>query len=299
MIWVFTLADRKHQRASAKPVAERVQKVLARAGLASRREIESWIAAGRVMLNGKPAGLGDRAGATDRIQVDGHPVNLRNTTPSETRVLAYYKEAGEVCTRRDPEGRPTVFAKLPRIRKGQWVAIGRLDLNTTGLLLFTTNGELANRLMHPSGEIEREYAVRVLGQPSAIQRQNMLTGVELDDGPAAFGSIQEMGGSGINHWYHVILKEGRNREVRRLWESQGLTVSRLIRVRFGPYELPRRKRPGHYWDLEPSEIGELMNAVGLQTGLGIAGPKRRVWPRPADPGQRKSRPGARSRSKTS
>ena len=247
----------------ASPAGERLHKVLARAGLASRREIESWIEAGRVRLNGKPAGLGDRASATDRIEVDGELVDLRTVTPLKTRVLAYYKEAGEVCTRKDPEGRPTVFAKLPRIRRGQWVAIGRLDLNTTGLILFTTNGELAHRLMHPSREIEREYSVRVLGQASPAQIQNLIRGVMLADGPAAFSAVHEIGGTGVNRWYSVILKEGRNREVRRLWESQGLTVSRLIRTRYGPCSLLRWRHPGQFWDLEKKEFAELMAAAGL------------------------------------
>lgn len=258
-----TAAKRTRPRTPASPAGERVHKVLARAGLASRREIESWIEAGRIRLNGKPAGLGDLVNPTDRIEVDGELVDLRATTPLKTRVLAYYKEAGEVCTRKDPEGRPTIFAKLPRIRRGQWVAIGRLDLNTTGLILFTTNGELAHRLMHPSREVEREYSVRVLGQASPAQIQNLLRGVMLADGPAAFSAVREIGGTGVNRWYSVILKEGRNREVRRLWESQGLTVSRLIRTRYGPCSLLRWRHPGQFWDLEKNEFAELLAAAGL------------------------------------
>ncbi len=289
-------AKRARPQIPASPAGERLHKVLARAGLASRREIESWIEAGRVRLNGKPAGLGDRASASDRIEVDGELVDLRAVTPLKTRVLAYYKEAGEVCTRKDPEGRPTIFAKLPRIRRGQWVAIGRLDLNTTGLILFTTNGELAHRLMHPSREIEREYSVRVIGQATPAQIQNLLRGVELADGPAAFNAVREIGGTGINRWYSVVLKEGRNREVRRLWESQGLTVSRLIRTRYGPCSLLRWRHPGQFWDLELKEFAELMVAAGLHAEA--SKPRGRISrPKSATGGRtHRSKPATRERT---
>ena len=240
----------------------RIQKFLAQAGIASRRQIESWIKAGRITVNGNPAKPGDRITPADKVRLDGEL--LHTGAPSEkTRILAYHKPAGEVCTRSDEKGRPTVFAALPSIRNGRWVNIGRLDLNTTGLLLFTNDGKLANRLMHPSGEIEREYAVRVFGEVGREVLKKMIAGVELEDGRAAFDSIHEAGGQGRNHWYHVVIREGRNREVRRLWESQGITVSRLIRVRFGPYQLPRELRPGAYHEFDRSEVNEFLNAVEI------------------------------------
>lgn len=248
----------------AKPISEpeRVQKILARAGLGSRREIETWIRAGRISINGRTATLGDRIGAGDRVKLDNRPIRLQRSLPAATRVIAYYKPEGEVVTRRDPDGRKTVFESLPRIQRGKWTAVGRLDINSSGLLLFTTNGELANRLLHPSAAVEREYAVRIRGEAGAAQLKRLLSGVQLEDGVAAFNHIVDAGGRGLNHWYHVVITEGRNREVRRLWESQGLVVSRLIRVRFGPYQLPRRKRAGQFWDLTKKEIDELKSAAG-------------------------------------
>lgn len=242
---------------------ERIQKVLAKAGLGSRREIESWISAGRITVNGKPAKLGDSLRLTDRVRVDKRAIKLNASISQSTRVLAYYKPVGEICTRKDPEGRKTVFASLPRINKGRWLSIGRLDINTSGLILFTDDGTLANRLMHPSGEVEREYAVRVLGKASKQQLNEMLRGVMLEDGEAKFTDIVDSGGKGANHWYHVVLIGGRNREVRRLWESQGLVVSRLIRVRFGSYILPRKKKVGKFWDLDKKEVEALMQEAGL------------------------------------
>lgn len=242
------------------PGKERIQKVLARAGLGSRREIETWIAANRITVNGKPAALGDRISLHDRIKLDGRDIRLAKSIPDATRILAYYKPEGEVSTRKDPQGRRTVFAGLPKIKKGQWIAIGRLDINTSGLLLFTNDGELANRLMHPSSAIEREYAVRILGKATDSQLTHLRQGVQLDDGPAKFTDIVDSGGRAANHWYHVVIMEGRNREVRRLWESQGLVVSRLIRVRFGAYILPRKKRPGEFWDLNKKEIEALIES---------------------------------------
>ena len=249
---------------SSKPQPERLQKLLASAGHGSRRQIESWITEGRISVNGKIASLGDRATVHDRIKIDQREIHLDKSLPGVTRVLAYYKPEGEICTRSDPEGRRTVFASLPKIKKGKWIAIGRLDINSCGLLLFTNDGELANGLMHPSAQVEREYAVRVLGEASNEQLTKMLKGVKLEDGMARFTDIVDSGGKGANHWYHVVIMEGRNREVRRLWESQGLAVSRLIRVRYGPYILPRRKRPGQFWDLDKKEVKALAEEVKSQ-----------------------------------
>ena len=252
---------------SADSTSERIQKFLAQAGIASRRQIESWIKDGRITVNGKSAKPGDRITPGDKVRLDGELLHV--SAPSDkTRILAYHKPAGELCTRSDEKGRPTVFAALPPIRNGRWVNIGRLDINTTGLLLFTNDGKLANRLMHPSGEIEREYAVRVFGEVRRETLKKMLEGVELEDGRAAFDSIHEAGGQGRNHWYHVVFREGRNREVKRLWESQGISVSRLIRVRFGPYHLPRTLRPGAYHELTRSEVNEFLNAVEIPAGRG-------------------------------
>lgn len=241
---------------------EKIQKVLARAGLGSRREVERWIEAGRIRVNGKPARLGDRIGPKDRVSLDGKALtNLWNTP--RARVIAYHKPVGEVCTRKDPEGRPTIYDHLPPLPHGRWIGIGRLDLNTSGLLLLTTDGELANRLMHPSREVEREYAVRVLGEVRPEDLEALQTGVELEDGSARFDRIVDAGGSGSNHWYHVILREGRNREVRRLWEALGHAVSRLIRVRYGNIELGRALRPGKWRELTPAETGELYRLAGM------------------------------------
>lgn len=229
---------------------EKLQKVLARAGIGSRREMERWIEAGRVSVNGKTATLGERVTAIDHIAVDNRRLELTATAKQKTRVLMYNKPVGEVCTRSDPEGRKTVFDKLPSLSEGRWIVVGRLDITTTGLLLFTNDGELANRLMHPSSNIEREYAVRVLGEVTAEMLNRLLTGVKLDDGMAKFNTIHDAGGKGANHWYHVILSEGRNREVKRLWESQGLTVSRLTRVRFGKLKLPAYLRLGNWKEID-------------------------------------------------
>jgi 23S rRNA pseudouridine2605 synthase len=241
---------------------EKLQKVLARAGLGSRREIEEWIVAGRVKVNGKVAKLGDRVTARDTLLVDGKKIAADEARPSQ-HVLLYNKPLGEICTRNDPEGRPTVFDRLPRLVNARWISVGRLDINTTGLLLFTTDGELANRLMHPASKIEREYAVRVLGEVTEEMLQAMLHGVELDDGLARFDDIRYAGGEGANHWYHVVLREGRNREVRRIFESQGLTVSRLKRVRYGKILLPSHVRMGELIELPAAEARTLYASVGL------------------------------------
>ena len=242
--------------------SEKLHKVLARAGLGSRREIERWIAEGRVSVDGRRASIGDRVGGRERVRVDGRPVRLPEARAT-LRVLRYHKPAGEVCTRRDPEGRPTVLERLPRIAGLRWVAVGRLDLNTSGLLLFTNDGELAGRLMHPSREVPREYAVRVREGLTSEARRRLLRGVRLEDGVARFDSIVDARGSGANRWYKVVLREGRNREVRRLWESQGIAVSRLIRVRFGPIALPRGLSPGRYDYLGRDDCAHLLEAVGM------------------------------------
>ena len=244
--------------------AERLQKVLAAAGLGSRREIESWISEGRVTINGRTAKLGDRIRGVDRISVDGRPVKaLERGSETQQRVILYHKPEGELTTRKDPEGRPTVFEALPRLRGSRWVSVGRLDTNTSGLLIFTNDGALANKLMHPSSQIEREYAVRVLGKVTEEQLAALSRGVRLEDGMAKFDDIREAGGEGANHWYHVILREGRNREVRRLWEAVGVTVSRLIRVRFGELSLPRNLPRGAWRDATQEEIAGLSAAAGL------------------------------------
>jgi len=243
--------------------SEKLQKVLARAGLGSRREMEAAIADGRVRVNSEVATLGDRIEMRDRVTFDGRPVTLRGAEEVPRRVIMYNKPEGELCTRKDPEGRRTVFDRLPRLKGERWIAIGRLDINTSGLLLFTTDGELANRLMHPSTQVEREYAVRVMGEVTKEQIVAMVEGVMLEDGPARFTDVQEFGGEGINTWFHVVIMEGRNREVRRLWESQGLTVSRLKRVRYGNIFLDKRAKAGEWVELSQDEIDDLAETAGL------------------------------------
>jgi len=244
-------------------MAERLQKVLARAGFGSRRQIETWIREGKITVNGKLAELGVSVSDSDLVKIEGRSVSISTDPASTARTLIYHKPAGELTTRKDEAGRPTVFDNLPRIKKGRWITVGRLDFNTSGLLLVTTDGELAHRLMHPSWQVEREYAVRILGKVDEEILQRLLDGVELDDGMAAFASINDAGGAGANHWYHVIVKEGKNREVRRLWESQGLQVSRLIRIRYGPVSLPRDIRAGRFQDLQQDEIKALYTMVKL------------------------------------
>ncbi len=245
---------------------ERLQKIIARAGYGSRREVEKWIELGRVKINGRVAILGEQIdpAGNDKITLDNKPLRKLNVAP-RLRVLAYNKPLGEVCTRHDPEGRPTIFDALPKLGTGRWIAIGRLDINTSGLLLFTTDGELANRLMHPSTEVEREYAVRVRGEAGPEVFKQLQTGVELEDGPAHFDQILDSGGQGSNHWYHVILREGRNREVRRLWEAVGFTISRLIRIRYGSIELKRYLRLGKCKDLEEKDIQQLQVLAGIRS----------------------------------
>jgi len=258
------------------PIGERVQKVLANAGVGSRRQIEEWIRAGRVEVNGKLAHLGDRVGPRDRIRIDGRLLPPARREPVARQILVYNKPEGEVVTRADPEGRKTVFEGLPRPKGGRWVAIGRLDIGTSGLLLFTTDGELANRLMHPSREVEREYAVRVLGIVGPETLDRLREGVALDDGPAKFDDIADLGGEGANHWYAVVLREGRYREVRRLWEAVDAKVSRLKRVRFGPVALTSRDRVGRVRDATAEERAALLALAGLPPEAPARPPRRRA-----------------------
>ena len=241
----------------------RLQKALADAGLGSRRKIEGWIRDGRVRVNGKLAKLGDRITSADHVRVDGKEVKRRRARNAGLRVIAYNKPMGELVTRQDPEGRPNVFSRLPHLRVGRWIAVGRLDFNTSGLLLFTNDGELANRLMHPTLGLEREYAVRILGEVPQEVLVRLTHGVELDDGPARFEEIVESGGEGANRWFHVLLREGRNREVRRLWEAAGCRVSRLKRVRFGNVILGSRVLAGHWRDLSDEELQGLLELADM------------------------------------
>ena len=240
---------------------EKLHKALARAGIGSRREMERWIEAGRLEIDGEKATLGDRIFDGQKIKLDGKPVDLAVGQP--IRCLLYHKPVGEVCSRKDPEGRRTVFDSLPPLKNGRWIVIGRLDFNTSGLLLFTTDGELANALMHPSSMIDREYLVRVMGDVTDEQLAQLKKGVELDDGVARFTDIQEGGGDGINRWFYVVLMEGRNREVRRLWESQGLTVSRLKRVRFGNVFIPSKLKKGQWMELTDKDVGVVYDMANL------------------------------------
>ena len=243
-------------------MSEKLQKVLARVGLGSRRHMEEAIVEGRVSVNGKIAEIGQRIEATDELRIDGRRVSFTLEEETRRRVLVYYKPEGEICSRQDPEGRPTVFDNLPPLNGERWVMVGRLDINSSGLLLFTNDGELANRLMHPSNEVEREYAVRVMGEITPEMRQNLLNGVMLEDGPAKFESMSEVGGEGINRWYEVVVKEGRNREVRRMMEAVGHAVSRLIRIRYGAMVLPHGLRRGAWLELDEADIRSLMRAAG-------------------------------------
>lgn len=243
-------------------MADRLQKVLAAQGMGSRREIEKWIQAGRVSVNGSVATLGDRIVEDDVVAVDGKRVRF-SKAPAKTRVIIYNKPEGEVCTRSDPEGRPTVFKRLPVKSNERWIAVGRLDINTTGLLLFTNNGELANKLMHPSSGIDREYACRVKGDIDDTVLQTLRDGVLLEDGMAKFSDIQEgREATGSNRWFYVCLMEGKNREVRRLWESQGMQVSRLKRVRYGNIFMPSHLKVGRYTELDESEVRNLELLLG-------------------------------------
>lgn len=249
-------------------MSEKLQKLLATVGLGSRRELEKWISAGRVSVNGSTAKLGDRAETDDRILVDGRPIKI--VTDDSPRVLMYSKPEGEVSTTTDPEGRTTVFDGLPRLSRGRWIAIGRLDINTSGLLLFTTHGELANRLMHPSYEVKREYMVRIHGEVNEAMIARLTEGVILEDGVAKFKTVKAQHARSndehisSNQWFRVILAEGRTREVRRLWESQGVEVNRLKRISYGPIELPSFVRRSEFIELDPKQVISLFRAVSLK-----------------------------------
>ncbi|MEI8671199.1 23S rRNA pseudouridine(2605) synthase RluB [Vibrio sp. SA48] len=246
-------------------MSEKLQKVLARAGHGSRRELEALIRTGRVSVNGKVAMLGERLEDDSAVvRVDGHVVSIKAPEEVVCRVLAYYKPEGELCTRHDPEGRRTVFDRLPKIRGSRWISVGRLDANTSGLLLFTTDGELANRLMHPSRQVEREYLVRVFGEVNEQKVRNLVKGVQLEDGMARFEDIVYAGGEGMNHTFYVVINEGRNREVRRLWESQETTVSRLKRVRYGDIYLDKKLPRGGWKELDLKDVNYLRELVELR-----------------------------------
>ena len=255
-------ADTTSKTTHTPPKLDKLHKVLANQGLGARREIETWIAAGRITVNGKLAQIGDRVSGQEKITLDGRLIRIRPAEEDRPRVLVYHKPEGEVCTRKDEENRKTVFENLPVLRGKRWVLVGRLDINTSGLILLTTDGALANRLMHPSSEFEREYAVRILGEVNDEVRDRLLNGVMLEDGMASFKSITNAGGEGANRWYHVIVSEGRNRLVRRLWESQGLVVSRLMRVRYGNVTLPKGLARGKYKELTPEQIHDIAQQMG-------------------------------------
>ncbi|HZZ11322.1 MAG TPA: pseudouridine synthase [Paraburkholderia sp.] len=264
--------------------APKLHKVLAEAGMGSRRDMEELIVAGRVSVNGEPAHIGQRIMPTDQVRINGKPVKrkLANKPP---RVLLYHKPAGEIVSHADPEGRPSVFDKLPPMKTAKWLAVGRLDFNTEGLLMLTTSGDLANRFMHPRYSVEREYAVRVVGELAEGMRQKLLHGVELDDGPANFLRIRDGGGEGTNHWYHVALAEGRNREVRRMFEAAGLMVSRLIRTRHGSISLPKGLKRGRWEELEDNQVRALMASVGLKAPTEEKGSRSAPERRQPDPMQ--------------
>ncbi len=245
-------------------MSEKIQKVLARAGHGSRREIESMITQGRISIDGKIVKLGDRLESGDvKIRIDGHLIETPSSENDVCRVMVYNKPEGELCTRNDPEGRRTVFDRLPRLQDGRWVSVGRLDANTSGLLLFTTDGELANRLMHPSRTVEREYLVRVFGEVNEKMVRNLVSGVKLEDGMARFEDVVYAGGEGNHHTFYVVINEGRNREVRRLWDSQGVTVSRLKRVRYGDIFLTKETPRGGWMELELEDVNKLRTLVEL------------------------------------
>ncbi|MEE4173114.1 MAG: pseudouridine synthase [Xanthomonadales bacterium] len=279
---------------------ERLQKLLANAGEGSRRGLEKRIEAGDVRINGKVATLGDQAGVGDEVALGGATYRVV-AKPAFNRSIVYNKPLGEITTRSDPEGRPTVFDRLPRVKGGRWVAVGRLDINTTGLLLLTTDGELANAMMHPSSQVDREYACRVFGEVDGAMIDRLKQGVELDDGMARFGDIVDSGGDGENRWYHVTLMEGRNREVRRLWASQGVTVSRLKRVRYGAVFLPHRLRMGEWSELGPEDHRILREDVGLPgepTGQLSLRPLKIARGKPSKKTTRKTPPGRGSSRRT-
>jgi 23S rRNA pseudouridine2605 synthase len=305
-------ADDARGSRAAKPVrrdltadddAPKLHKVLAEAGLGSRRDMEELIVAGRVSVNGEPAHIGQRILPTDQVRINGKPLQ-RRVSKKPPRVLVYHKPAGEIVSTSDPDGRPSVFDRLPTMKTGKWLAVGRLDFNTEGLLLFTTSGDIANRLMHPRYGIDREYAVRTLGELEEGMRQKLLAGVELDDGVAQFSKIADGGGEGVNKWYRVTIGEGRNREVRRMFEAIGLTVSRLIRTRYGSMTLPRGLKRGRWEELEENDVRSLMTMIGMDKPERDSGPRGRneqlprtagVNPFDTSTSQRRPQQGQRSR----
>ena len=256
-------AARLQQATAPEATSERLHKALASAGLGSRREMEQWIAEGRVQVNGETAQIGSKVGPRDVVKVSGRRVYLR-FDEKRTRILIYHKSEGEIVTRDDPEGRATVFDALPKVRGAKWISIGRLDYNTDGLMIFTTSGDLANHLMHPRFEVEREYAVRVLGELTEGMVEALLAGVQLEDGPAQLQSCFAAGGEGANRWYRVVIKEGRKREVRRLFEHFGLTVSRLTRIRFGPIAMPPQLRRGQKMELDEDLVARVLDWAGMK-----------------------------------
>ncbi|MEJ2576707.1 MAG: pseudouridine synthase [Gammaproteobacteria bacterium] len=256
---------------------DRLQKVLANAGLGSRREIEQWIRDGRVTVDGRPAELGQRVGPGAEVAVDGRRVGATRLRSAGRSAIIYNKPEGEIVSRSDPEGRRTVFSRLPKPPLGRWIAVGRLDVNSAGLLLLTTDGELANRLMHPRRQIEREYAVRVLGEVTDEMLERLVNGVELEDGPARCEEIVRSGGDGANRWFHLVIMEGRNREVRRLWDAVGATVNRLKRVRFGPVILDSQVKAGQWRELTAVERAALLREAGLKND--------QPWLSPPSPGR--------------
>lgn len=273
-------AGRLQQATVPEAASERLQKALASAGLGSRREMEQWIAEGRVQVNGETAQVGSKVGPRDVVKVSGRRVYLR-FDEKRTRILIYHKSEGEIVSRDDPKGRATVFDALPKVRGSKWISIGRLDYNTDGLMIFTTSGDLANHLMHPRFEVEREYAVRVLGELTEDMIAQLLAGIELDDGPAQLQSCFAAGGEGANRWYRVVIKEGRKREVRRVFEHFGLTVSRLTRIRFGPIVLPPQLRRGQKMELDDDLVARVLDWAGMKPS-----PRRRTRGLPAAPGRK-------------
>ncbi len=245
-------------------MAERIQKVLARAGYCSRRQVEIWIKEGKLSCNGVIASIGDQIEVGDTIKLYGRLLSAKKLWQQPRQALLYNKPAGELCTRKDPEGRRTIYQSLPAPEQGRWISIGRLDVNTSGLIILTADGELANTLMHPSNKIDREYAVRILGRVTDEMLQNLLDGVELYDGKAFFSDIRRSGGDGANSWFHLVIQEGRNREIRRLWESQGVRVSRLIRVRYGSVVIPNKLKIGNWIVLQGYKLKTLYDDAGLK-----------------------------------